>query len=47
VIVVAGGVSAYGTLTEEIRQLSVQNGYVLNERIAGVEIYTLPPTARR
>ena len=47
VIVVVGGVSAYGTLTEEIRQLSIQNGYVLNERIAGVEIYTLPPTARR
>jgi hypothetical protein len=47
VIVVVGGAAAYGTTTEGMRQLSIQNGYVLNERIAGVEVYTLPPAARR
>lgn len=47
VIVLGDWITAYGTSSDWIRQLSIQNGYVLNQRIAGIEIYTLPPDARR
>ncbi len=46
-VIVLGNWTSWTANSHRLRSLIVRNGYVMKERIASAEIYTLPPDGRR
>src|SRR5207302_10475411 len=46
-VIVLGNWTSWTANSHRFRSLIVRNGYVMKERIASAEIYTLPPDGRR